>query len=211
MSKFLRVCVLFAALVAAGLPARAVVTTVAPSVALQNRHLATPIHGVDLLKLAPKPAKIKLPKITPPCSPCPPPQSAQVQSPPDKVPPGNDGAECHYCLVTNGAKWVDYGDSEKWYVDTQKDTADELIDQLHVHGVVLRVPHGSSDCYSDDGDYVYIKNNDNFGQSSNVISSDGQSYSGQNNRWNQTIGAQFWDGNGYWELLGGEIDICKQF
>jgi len=106
----------------------------------------------------------------------------------------------------------DHGDHEQLRVDYQRGSAKEPIDTLHVHGVLLRIPQGNGDCYSDPGDYVYKKGADSAGPTDLLEnSSQGVKYSGNDNRWNQTIGARFWDGYGYWELLGGEIDMCKQF
>lgn len=205
--------------VVATFSAHGVVMAPAPSVALGNKPLASVVKGVERLVTQPiarRLPKVPIPPIPKPCTkfpqlcPSPPPPSASQA--PDEVPAGNDGAECHFCLVSHQFTYWDYGDHEQLRVDYQRDSAKELIDTLHVHGVLLRIPQGNSDCYSDLGDYVYNKGADSSGPTDLLEnSSQGVKYSGNNNRWNQTIGAQFWDGYGYWELLGGEIDMCKQF
>ena len=204
----------------AHLSAQAVTMAPAPSKALLDRPLGTAIQGIE--RLTAKPIPRRLPRVPPLPSPSPDPchkfpvvgslcgnTAAQA---PDEVPAGNDGAECHFCLVGHQMTWWDYGDREELRVDHQEDVAKELIDTLHVHGAFLRIPAGISDCYSDQADYVYIKGADSAGPTDSLrISSNGTKYSGKNNRWTLTIGAQFWDDYGYWELLGGEIDMCKQF
>jgi hypothetical protein len=176
-------------------PSNALATFLAPSYGI-NRPLNPPISGKNHLKLTVVPIKVKLPDCI---LPCPGPLAASSSTP-----------QCPGCYADSWMYYTDYGDHEKVNTASMGAQAREDIDELNVHGVLVRSRGrcGTADAY--DGTQLWADSKSNT-NSWNVAIGEATEFGGTNNTWIQAGGMGFNNQGGSWAIENGQLDMCMMF
>jgi hypothetical protein len=176
-------------------PSNAVYTVLAPSYGI-NRPLNPPISGKNHLKLYAVPIKVKAPECILPC--------------PGPLAPSSNTPQCPGCNAFSWMYYTDYGDHEKVNTASMSSQASEDIDELNVHGVLIRgrARCGTQDAY--DGTQLWADSKSNT-NSWNVAIGEATEFGGTNNTWTQAGGMGFNNQGGSWAFENGELDMCMMF